>query len=114
MPDTLQWPPASGQPEQLMLLLHGWGASAADMTPLALALQAAFPQAALLAPQGFEPVDSGLAGRQWFSLAGITEDSMLRMGETAADESIRILDNRLPVNFCNPEVESRYRARFPA
>jgi phospholipase/carboxylesterase len=93
MPDTLQWLPASGQPAQLMLLLHGWGASAADMAALALTLQAAFPQAALLAPQGFEPVDAGLAGRtdadvglagrtdadvglagrQWFSLHGITE-----------------------------------------
>jgi phospholipase/carboxylesterase len=75
MPDTLQWLPASGQPEQLMLLLHGWGASAADMAPLARTLQAAFPQAALLAPQGFEPVDTGLAGRQWFSLDGVTEDT---------------------------------------
>ena len=75
MPDTLQWLPASGVPAQLMLLLHGWGASAADMAPLAQALQGAFPQAALLAPQGFEPVDSGLAGRQWFSLADVTEDN---------------------------------------
>lgn len=73
VPDTLQWLPASGRPEQLMLLLHGWGASAADMAPLAGALQQVFPQAALLAPEGFEPVDSGLAGRQWFSLAGVTE-----------------------------------------
>lgn len=79
MPDTLQWLPdpatTTGQPEQLMLLLHGWGASAADMAPLARTLQAAFPQAALLAPQGFEPVDTGLAGRQWFSLDGVTEDT---------------------------------------
>jgi phospholipase/carboxylesterase len=75
MPDTLQWLPASGRPAQLMLLLHGWGASAADMAPLALALQAAFPQAALLAPQGFEPIDTGLAGRQWYSLDGETEDT---------------------------------------
>lgn len=75
MPDTLQWLPSSGQPEQLMLLLHGWGASAADMAPLAQALRQAFPQAALLAPEGFEPVDSGLAGRQWFSLQGVTEDN---------------------------------------
>lgn len=75
MPDTLQWLPASGRPAQLMLLLHGWGARAADMAPLAQALQQAFPQAALLAPEGFEPVDSGLAGRQWFSLQGETEAS---------------------------------------
>ncbi len=73
MPHTLQWLPTSGRPAQLMLLLHGWGASAADMAPLAQALQQAFPQAALLAPEGFDPVDSGLAGRQWFSLAGVTE-----------------------------------------
>ena len=75
MPDTLQWLPATGRPAQLMVLLHGWGAGAADMAPLALALRAAFPQAALLAPQGFEPVETGLAGRQWFSLAGATEDT---------------------------------------
>ena len=69
MPDTLQWLPTSGQTEQLMILLHGWGASAADMAPLALALRAAFPQAALLAPQGFE--DAGGPGRrQWFALGG--------------------------------------------
>lgn len=71
MPDTLQWLPADGVPGQLMLLLHGWGARADDMAPLAAVLQRQFPQAVLLAPQGFEAVDTGLAGRQWFSLAGI-------------------------------------------
>jgi phospholipase/carboxylesterase len=53
-----------------MILLHGWGASAAAMAPLAMALRAEFPQAALLAPEGFEPVDSALAGRQWFQMNG--------------------------------------------
>lgn len=73
LPDTLQWLPASGRPEQLMILLHGWGASAADMAPLAQVLRREFAQAVVLAPQGFEPVDAGngaLAGRQWFALAG--------------------------------------------
>jgi len=46
-------------------------------------------------------------------MAGITEDSMLRMGQTAADEALRVLAGNLPLNFCNPEVEPRYRARFP-
>jgi len=73
MPDTLQWLPAQGQPEQLMILLHGWGANAHDMAPLAQVLRQQFPQAAVLAPHGFEPVDTQLAGRQWFSLTGITE-----------------------------------------
>ena len=70
LPDTLQWLPAAGRAEQLMILLHGWGASAAAMAPLAAALRAEFPQAALLAPEGFDPVDSGLAGRQWFVMNG--------------------------------------------
>ena len=73
LPDTLQWLPETGRPEQLMILLHGWGATADDMALLAGVLRRAFPQAAVLAPQGFEAVDTGLAGRQWFSLAGITE-----------------------------------------
>lgn len=71
LPDTLQWLPAAGRAEQLMILLHGWGASAAAMAPLAMALRAEFPQAALLAPEGFEPVDSALAGRQWFAMNGV-------------------------------------------
>lgn len=39
---------------------------------------------------------------------------MLRMGMGAADEALRILSGALPVNFCNPQVEQRYRQRFPA
>jgi D-3-phosphoglycerate dehydrogenase len=46
-------------------------------------------------------------------MAGITGDSMLRMGTGAADEAIRVLSGALPVNFCNPEAEMGYRRRFP-
>lgn len=86
MPDTLQWLPADGSaPRQLMVLLHGWGASAADMAPLAQVLRQQFPQAAVLVPEGFEPLDgpgaAQLAGRQWFSLAGVSEDN--RAGRVA-------------------------------
>ena len=75
LPDTQQWLPLHGRAEQLMLLLHGWGARAADMAPLARQLRLAFPQAAMLAPEGFEPADPGGPGRQWFSLTGVTEDN---------------------------------------
>jgi len=47
-------------------------------------------------------------------MAGITEDSMLRMGLGAADETLRVLAGDLPVNFCNPEVLERYQRRFEA
>jgi D-3-phosphoglycerate dehydrogenase len=47
-------------------------------------------------------------------LAGITNDSMMRMGTGAADEAVRVLSGKLPRNFCNPQAEARYRLRFPA
>jgi D-3-phosphoglycerate dehydrogenase len=47
-------------------------------------------------------------------MAGITEDSMMRMGVGAAEEALRVLAGKLPVNFRNPEVEARYRQRWPA
>jgi D-3-phosphoglycerate dehydrogenase len=47
-------------------------------------------------------------------LAGITRESMLRMGVGAAEEAVRVLAGGLPKNFCNPEAEVRYRQRFPA
>ncbi|MFL5260651.1 MAG: NAD(P)-dependent oxidoreductase [Hyphomicrobiales bacterium] len=46
-------------------------------------------------------------------LAGITEEAMERMGTVVAQETIRILAGRLPVNLVNPEAVPRYRQRFP-
>jgi D-3-phosphoglycerate dehydrogenase len=46
-------------------------------------------------------------------LAGITAESMLRMGMGAAEEAVRVLSGRLPVNLCNPEAVAAYRRRFP-
>jgi D-3-phosphoglycerate dehydrogenase len=47
-------------------------------------------------------------------MAGITEESMMRMGLGAAEETIRVLSNELPANLRNPEVVEQYRRRFPA
>jgi D-3-phosphoglycerate dehydrogenase len=47
-------------------------------------------------------------------MAGISEESMMRMGVGAAEEAIRVLEGGLPVNFRNREVEASYRRRFPA
>lgn len=57
MPDTLQWLPAIGAPQQLMLLLHAGGATALAMAPLAQVLRRQFAQAAVLAPEGFDIAD---------------------------------------------------------
>ncbi|UVK47487.1 hydroxyacid dehydrogenase [Mesorhizobium sp. AR07] len=47
-------------------------------------------------------------------MAGITEESMMRMGVGAAGEALLVLANKLPVNLRNPEVIDHYRRRFPA
>lgn len=73
----LQSLPDEGAPAQLFILLHGVGASADDLVPLAKVLRQSFPQAALLLPDGFEPFDAAptAAGRQWFSILGVTEEN---------------------------------------
>ncbi|NKL36016.1 dehydrogenase [Rhizobium leguminosarum bv. viciae] len=47
-------------------------------------------------------------------LAGLTEESMMRMGTGAASEVLRVIKGELPVNLRNPEVVEHYRRRFPA
>ncbi|WP_395541325.1 NAD(P)-dependent oxidoreductase [Neotabrizicola sp. sgz301269] len=47
-------------------------------------------------------------------MAGITVESMLRMGQGVVAEARRIMAGELPLNLVNPEVVSTYRARFPA
>lgn len=74
----IEWLPTEGRPEQLMLLLHGVGGDGAGMAPLAQALRAEFPQAAILAPDAphaFDGASGGSRGRQFFSVQGITEEN---------------------------------------
>lgn len=47
-------------------------------------------------------------------MAGITRDSMMRMGTGAASEALRVLSGKLPANLCNPQAVPRYRQRFGA
>lgn len=71
----LQLLPEQGDPQQLMILMHGVGSTADDLVPLVQRLRGQFSQAAFLLPDGFEPFDGGFGGRQWFSVMGVTEDS---------------------------------------
>ena len=64
----IEWLPAEGAPEQLILLLHGWGESGAAMAPLAQALRAAFPQSAVLAPDAPHRTEGRRTGHQWYGI----------------------------------------------
>lgn len=68
-------PAGGGRPEQLVLLLHGWGADGHSMAPLADALRGAFPRAALVAPQGPLERPGGRPGRRmWYSIEDLTPE----------------------------------------
>ena len=60
-------PARGGQPKQLVVLLHGWGADGHDLIGLAPALAPVLPEAEFLSPDGPFECDAGF-GRQWFSL----------------------------------------------
>ena len=46
-------------------------------------------------------------------MAGITEESMLRMGQGVVAEVRRVLAGGLPQNLVNPAAVPLYRNRFP-
>ncbi|HNU11104.1 MAG TPA: esterase [Rubrivivax sp.] len=76
--------PASGPPQQLVLLLHGWAQDARALAPLAGVLSREFPQAAVLVPQAPTPADGGRRGRMWYSIEGLQQDPSPWAGRVAA------------------------------
>ncbi len=60
-------------PSSLVILLHGVGANGADLAPLGGALKAFLPDTAFVSPDAPEPFEAGGAGRQWFSVVGVSD-----------------------------------------
>jgi phospholipase/carboxylesterase len=71
----IQLLPKQGKPAQLFILLHGVGADAEGLRPLATHLRHEFPDAVVEIPEGFSPFDAAPSGRQWFSIRGVTEQN---------------------------------------
>lgn len=61
-------------PGRLVLLFHGVGASAAGLLPLAQLVAAQLPDAMVVSVDAAHPSSFG-AGREWFSVAGVTESN---------------------------------------
>lgn len=57
----------------LVLFLHGVGSNGADLRALSAHFAPSLPGAVFVAPDGSQPFDGGGTGRQWFSVAGVTE-----------------------------------------
>jgi len=71
-------PAAGGQPERIVVLLHGYGADGNDLIALAPALAGRFPDAAFFAPHAPEPCEVMPFGRQWFSFTQYDPDMWRR------------------------------------
>ena len=59
----------------LFVFLHGCGATAQSMIPIAFKFQARFPSAALLVPSGFDPDAHGGAAQDWYPTSGLNCDN---------------------------------------
>ncbi|RFB78563.1 alpha/beta hydrolase [Methylovirgula sp. 4M-Z18] len=61
-------PARSGKAKQLVVFLHGYGASGDDLIDIGRQWQGLLPDAAFVAPHAPEPCGMGGGGRQWFAL----------------------------------------------
>src|SRR5258708_33452401 len=60
---------------RLFVFLHGCGATARSMIPIAFKFQARFPSAALVVPSGFDPGARGGAAHDWYPTRGLNADN---------------------------------------
>lgn len=70
---TLHLLSRDGRASPLYIYLHGRGGTGLSMTPVADRFAQAYPGAAHLIPEGFEPCDTSPEGRQWFSARDVTD-----------------------------------------
>lgn len=94
-------PPArGGAPSSLIVILHGWGADAADLADLAYPMSLRFPGAAFFIPNAPEPCSMNPMGRQWFDLADrhggpVTAASLIESSLSAAATELGLGMNQL-------------------
>lgn len=98
-------PPASGGPaRQLVVFLHGVGASGTDLAPLARLWRNVLPDAAMSVPDGPARYDLAPAGRQWFSVNGVTAANRPQRVAEAAPAFDRVLTEELAWAGVAPEA----------
>lgn len=87
--------PASGsRPKQIVLLLHGYGSSGADLISLAPHWQPSLPDALFLAPNAPQRGAIG-SGYQWWPLAAFTPQALTMGANSAAPAIDAFIDRKL-------------------
>lgn len=85
-------PLSGGAPKHILLLLHGYGSSGADLISLAPHWRHALPDALFLAPNAPQRCGMG-AGYQWWGLSAFTPQA-LATGAAAAAPAIDVFIDR--------------------
>lgn len=88
-------PRSGGPPKQIVLLLHGFGSSGADMISLAPHWQDALPDALFLAPHAPQRCGIMAAGYQWWGLSGFTPQALATGAASAAPALDAFIDRKL-------------------
>jgi phospholipase/carboxylesterase len=88
-------PSAGGDPDQLVILLHGLGADGADLIGLAPHWASILPNAAFAAPNAPFPCDMSPMGYQWFSVQDRSPEGMLAQARAIAPSLHAFIDAEL-------------------
>jgi phospholipase/carboxylesterase len=94
--DGPRMPPTSGgDPKQLVILLHGYGADGEDLIGLAPYVARLLPEAAFLSPHAPERCAMQPMGRQWWGIETFSPDERLAGAERAAPVLNAFIDAEL-------------------
>ena len=88
-------PRSGAAPKQIVLLLHGFGSSGADMIALAPHWQDALPDALFLAPHAPQRCGMMAAGYQWWGLSGFAPSALAAGASSAAPAINAFIDRKL-------------------
>ena len=88
-------PLSGGSPKQIVLLLHGYGSSGADLIALAPHWQRDLPDALFLAPNAPQRLSYLSSGYQWWSLSAFTPQALASGATSAAPAIEAFIDRKL-------------------
>ena len=86
---------SGGSPKQIVLLLHGYGSSGADLIALAPHWQRDLPDALFLAPNAPQRLSYLSSGYQWWSLSAFTPQALASGATSAAPAIEAFIDRKL-------------------
>ncbi len=88
-------PRSGAEPKQIVVLLHGFGSSGADMIALAPHWQDALPDALFLAPHAPQRCSFMGNGYQWWGLSGLAPAALAAGAASAAPAIDAFIDRKL-------------------